>query len=462
MTGIFDRLAERGRGIFEHRLRLGVTGLSRSGKTVLLTALTQALLYPERLHGLRAYREGRYLAAMLRPQPNQHLPRFPFEANVARLTDAEKGPAWPESTGRQSELRVSIRYRPDGLAGRLGDAILNLDLFDYPGEWLLDLILLDYDYDQWSAALMDEMARPDRRQASAPLRSYLASLDPDIPDADAEQKAIETAALFRAYLRRRQTISGRTGALHPGRFLLPGELEDSPLLTFAPLASPAGGAPRRRRRARETLRSLMRKRYDAYLAEIVRPFHRRHFARLDRQLILIDALSGTLAGGPAASELDGELETLQQAMRLGRGWLPRRIRPSIDRVLFACTKADQLPTDQHGPLADVLRASLSRSLRRTRFGGAETKIMALAAVRATREVEARPQSGRRYLAGVPVGGQEPVAHYPGRIEATARAPLGGDFANLDFRPPATLRTDAAWPHIRLDRALEYLIGDHLR
>ena len=40
-----------------------------------------------------------------------------------------------------------------------------------------------------------------------------------------------------------------------------------------------------------------------------------------------------------------------------------------------------------------------------------------------------------------------------------------DYRFLRFRPPALERTDAgapALPHIRLDRALEFLIGDRLR
>ncbi|MGV3634612.1 MAG: YcjX family protein, partial [Pseudorhodoplanes sp.] len=40
-----------------------------------------------------------------------------------------------------------------------------------------------------------------------------------------------------------------------------------------------------------------------------------------------------------------------------------------------------------------------------------------------------------------------------------------DYRFLRFRPPLLERTDAgvpALPHIRLDRALEFLIGDRLR
>jgi predicted YcjX-like family ATPase len=42
---------------------------------------------------------------------------------------------------------------------------------------------------------------------------------------------------------------------------------------------------------------------------------------------------------------------------------------------------------------------------------------------------------------------------------------GANFRSIRFRPPALEETDdgiAALPHIRLDRALQFLIGDRLR
>lgn len=453
-----DTLADTGRGLLERRLRLGITGLSSSGKTVLLTALVQALLHPTRLQGLTAVQEGRYHAAVLRPQPNQHLPRFPFESNLQQLTE---GGEWPPGTRRQSELRLSIRYRPSGLQGRLGDAVLHLDLFDYPGEWLLDLALLGHDYASWSQAVLAEMQQPEHQAASQTFRDLLAELDPDAPDADAERKAMQTAEAFRTYLRQRQKQEKRALLLHPGRFLLPGDLEGAPVLTFAPLP-PASydTAWRRRSRAREEpLRELMEQRFKAYRDEIVRPFHRRHFARLDRQLVLVDLLGHLQHGNEGLRMLDREMESLLDAMRIGRSWLPRAVRPGIDRVLFAGSKADHIPSDQHDTLTGLLSRSLAGSLRQSRFRGAESQTMVIAALRATREVTQSHRPERRYLAGRPIGGQDEVAHYPGQLSADGLPSEG--FEALAFQPPAGLPADQAWPHIRLDKALQYLIGDRL-
>ena len=59
----------------------------------------------------------------------------------------------------------------------------------------------------------------------------------------------------------------------PGRFLLPGDLAGSPVLTFAPLPV-EGPAPRR------SLHREMARRYEAYKAQVVKPFFRDHFARI--------------------------------------------------------------------------------------------------------------------------------------------------------------------------------------
>src|SRR5262249_59285389 len=74
--------------------------------------------------------------------------------------------------------------------------------------------------------------------------------------------------------------------LPPGRFLMPGNLAASPALTFAPLDVPTGGtAPE------GSLWAMMVRRFEAYKDVVVRPFFRDHFARLDRQIVLVDALA---------------------------------------------------------------------------------------------------------------------------------------------------------------------------
>ena len=144
-TGAWDatrNMAEAAAAPFRDPVvRLGVTGLSRAGKTVFITSLVANLLDRGRMPQLRAAAEGRVLAAWLQPQPDDDVARFAFEEHLAALTSPQ--PHWPEGTRRVSELRLSFRLAPTGLLGGLsGPRTLHLDIVDYPGEWLLDLALI--------------------------------------------------------------------------------------------------------------------------------------------------------------------------------------------------------------------------------------------------------------------------------------------------------------------------------
>src|SRR3712207_6273376 len=128
-------------------LRLGVTGLSRAGKTVFITALVHNLVHGGRLPLFDAYAGGRLAEARLMPQPDDEVPRFDYEAHVRNLVEKR---VWPRSTHRISELRIVIDFESArALKRRLGGGRLNLDIVDYPGEWLLDLGLLRKSYAEW-------------------------------------------------------------------------------------------------------------------------------------------------------------------------------------------------------------------------------------------------------------------------------------------------------------------------
>ena len=144
--GVESTVSTVSEAFFEPVVRLGVTGLSRSGKTVFITSLVASLLGRSRMTGLSAAADGRILAAYLQPQPDDTLPRFDYESHLAALTGRD--PHWPEGTRSISELRVSLRVRPTGLLGGVsGPRTIHLDIVDYPGEWLLDLGLLDKSYE---------------------------------------------------------------------------------------------------------------------------------------------------------------------------------------------------------------------------------------------------------------------------------------------------------------------------
>ena len=66
----FDTLMERTGSLVTPSLRLGVTGLSRAGKTVFITSLVHNLIQAGRLPMFDAHSSGRIARAYLQPQPD--------------------------------------------------------------------------------------------------------------------------------------------------------------------------------------------------------------------------------------------------------------------------------------------------------------------------------------------------------------------------------------------------------
>jgi hypothetical protein len=163
------------------------------------------------------------------------------------------------------------------------------------------------------------------------------------------------------------------------------------------------------------------------------------------------------------------------AFRPGRaGWLAQLLGTRrVERILFAATKADHLHHLQHPRLAAVLTAMLREARDRADFQGARTEALAIAALRTTTE-EIIHQDGEDLPAvrGTLMDGRQ-AAFYPGELPenpAALLAPaadgaarwLDGDYAAMTFAPaPDTLRPGDGPPHIRMDRAAEFLIGDRL-
>ncbi len=446
---------------FEPVIRLGVTGLSRSGKTVFITSLVANLMDRKRMPSLRAATEGRIEAAFLQPQPDVTVPRFDYEAHLAAMTGPE--PHWPDSTRAVSELRLSLRVAHGGMFGGLrGPRTVHLDIVDYPGEWLLDLALLDQSYADWASDTLARIA--DRTEA----QDYLALAAAAEGSARLDETVAKgLAAAFADYLKAAKAAG--FSDCTPGRFLLPGDLAGSPALTFAPLS--AGGVTRRGSLSRE-----MERRFEAYKARVVKPFFRDHFARIDRQVVLLDVLGAIHAGPRAVEDMRRAMAEILSAFRPGRnGWLSGILGTRrVERILFAATKADHLHHEQHTRLTAIMAAMMRDAKDRAEFSGAATAAMSVASLRATVEEMVSHNGGPLpCVRGRLMTTGKQAAFWPGDLPADpsrllspakdgAAKWLDADYAVMNFAPAAiTLQPGEGPPHIRLDKAAEFLIGDRL-
>src|SRR6266702_5564887 len=206
-------LLDYGEHFFYPTVRLGVTGLSRAGKTVFISALVHGLTRGGRFPVFESLATGRIAQAHLAPQPDDAVPRFDYENHVRTLIEARQ---WPNSTVDISELRLVIDYQRQNGA----DRTLTLDIVDYPGESLLDLPLLNKSYEQWSAESLALSREGPRTKLAAPWHAHLTTLDAE--DRENEQAALAAAKLFTDYLRACRDERFAMSMLPPGRFLMPG------------------------------------------------------------------------------------------------------------------------------------------------------------------------------------------------------------------------------------------------
>ena len=230
---------------------------------------------------------------------------------------------------------------------------------------------------------------------------------------------------------------------------------------------------------------MMARRYRSYKTHVAQPFFRDHFARLDRQIVLADVLAAVNADPGAVADLERALTDILRCFRQGQnGWLSLISGRRIDRVVFAATKADHLHHANHDRLEAILRLIAAKSIERASFAGAELRAFALASVRATREAQAQQSTGAlpciigtpladERLGGRSFTGAEELAIFPGDLPedpavALSRTWLASGQAPahfVRFRPPKQSAPEfgrsAVLPHIRLDRALNFLIGDKL-
>jgi predicted YcjX-like family ATPase len=447
----------------DRTVRLAVTGLSGSGKTAFITSLVHNLLGstagPGRLPFLRAAAEGRITAVSLLPPDGEGLLAFPVGETIAAL--AANPPLWPASTTDLRRACLSLGFSPAGLLSRTfgGTAEIRLEIMDYPGEWLLDLPLLDQSYSDWSRAVF-ALARQGARATLA--RDWLDFLarHPAHGSGGAEA-ALQAHNLYRRFLAACREQKQLT-LLQPGRFLNPGRVADASLLWFCPLPLAVGGRPRS-----GTLAALMQARFETYKEVLVRPFFSRLARNVDRQIVLVDVLRALNAGEEAFSDQRLTLDTILAAFRFGRRGLLRRLFGArIDRVLFAATKADHVPAVQRDHLEALMTNLTAAPSMRAKAAHARVAATALASIRCTEDGTDTIDSHKvDVVIGLPEGGERRIRFFPGIVPVTPPAAgfWGERFTEFPvFQPPRIDSTaGGGLPHINLDKALDFLLEDAL-
>jgi len=302
------------------------------------------------------------------------------------------------------------------------------------------------------------VAQATRGSRAELARDWLAFVSARAPGADHDEEwAEQAAALYTDYLR--ACSEARLRYLQPGRFLHPADLKGASVLRFCPLPNLGTKAPP------GSLHTAFRAKFQDYQTKVVRAFFRKHFAGLDRQIVLVDTLTALNDGQEAFDDMSEALANILESFRHGKnsllGWLMGR---RISRVLFAATKADHVIRGDRLHLENLTRRMLhvldEKNAIKT---AADIDVSSLAAVRATRDTR-RSDNGREILLGRRPGDTEDTPLEPGAIPLD----FPPDWAALnyrywDFQP----RPDPGWRHggfptLRMPEIMNFLIGEDLR
>ncbi len=448
------------RGMDSH-LRLAVTGLSRAGKTAFITSLSNQLLYSsvaDNLPLLTAARDKRLIGAKRVPQKNMMVPRFAYDDATESLY--AHPPVWPEPTKDVSEIRLAIRYKPAKRVKRLlsDSSTLYLDIIDYPGEWLLDLPLLNMSFERWSEQQF-EAIKGVRATLAKEWLEAIAKID---PTSNANEKELEKlAALYTQYLH-----NCKASGLHwvqPGRFVLPGELQGAPVLQFFPYL--IGDKEKLAKAGKYSYYGMLKARYEEYRTKVVKRFYKDYFSTFDRQIVLVDCLQPLNAGRESFSDMRDALKLIMKSFRYGRSSLLKRVfAPQIDKVLFAATKADHITPEQHTNLLALLQQMIQPLWQHAAFENIEMECITIASIKAT--TTGFVSSGDKRipaLQGTTLTG-EPITLYPGEVPRQLPDERYWSNHQFDFNSfrPMNASPDRSLQHIRMDKVLQYLIGDKLK
>lgn len=452
------------RGLDNH-LRLAVTGLSRSGKTAFITSLVDQLLHINKegnphLNLFAPARNGQILSVKRVEQGDLTIPRFEYDKNRQSLE--QQPPRWPESTTGISEIRLAIRYqRQHSLLRHLKETgTIYLDIFDYPGEWLLDLPLLSLSFKDWSKTQQD--VHKDERAELA--QNWLQAVKKiDLFAKTDENLLAELSEQYTAYL---QECKARgMQYIQPGRFVLPTEnAKGAPVFQFFPLFDVSDGEWERLEKSdKNSTFHTLKKRYQHYQRKIVKPFYEDYFSQFNRQVILADCLTPLNYGHNEFMEMKLGLQQLFKHFHYGnRSLFHRLFSSNIDKLLFIATKADHISSDQLPNLESLMRQLVQEGGRHAEFEGIETGYLAISSIKATDSVTVT-QDGKaiKAIRGVRSSDKKQVTLYPGTVPNRLPDRNYWKFNRFDFDQfdPKPLEYDQPIPHLRMDSVLQFLLAD---
>jgi len=434
----------------EETFKISVTGLSRSGKSMLFTTLITLL-------NERAKPNALHVLPLLQSLPVDEVERFEVRAiegfnnfPIQQALQHLQQQRWPEPTEQIYGFELVLQLRPrhlwDRTLARYGaKRTVVLQFFDYPGEWLTDLPMLTLNYGQWCQQVVAQLGSGPQRSLASEWLDLVAQFD--FESAPTAESVSELTQAYRKFLL--EAKSKGLSLLQPSGFLLETTKFDWKNMGFVPLPTEIATD------LKHPWFEVMNAHFLAYQTTWLTPLRQKYFMGFDRQIVLVDLLSGVAQGRSHLLQLKEALTRLADIFVLEQKhwwqqWLG--LNRKKNRVAFVATKADLLPRRFQKNLLHLLKEITQGAQAKYAQDEVDFEHFVVSSIRATKE-----ESDQRllYLATPHEVRRRVVTCFPNSVSEVSQGHCR--FQAIACVPPQDA-VDCMAEAQNLDRLFEYMMA----
>lgn len=328
--------------------RFTITGLSRSGKSMLFTSLV-TMLKSRSEEGYACLPLLRYLPPSqvldIRVEPIDGYTPFPQEENIAALEQGK----WPAATEQAFGFKLIVRLKQTASIKKhlLPHTDVVFEFIDYPGEWITDIPMLSKTYAQWSDSSWAQLSGGPQQHFAKNWKQVVNAFDFEQPPTT--ERIQQLVMAYREYLieAKRHGIS----LLQPGSFLLDASDFDWQHFGFTPLPSSITSD------VSHPWYKAFEEHFGTFQKKWLTPLKQSIFKETDKQIILVDLFEGLNHSRQHLYQLKETLSHLADTFVYGQSsWFSRNVlkKQQIGKVAFVATKADLIPINQRENLLSLL------------------------------------------------------------------------------------------------------------
>jgi len=428
--------------ISSSNIKIAITGLSRTGKTVFITSLIDQLLYQNKLLSITSSNAA-FKVSIKAPLTN--IKRFDYYTLINIL---KKEHQWPKGTDEISH--TILEFESKSRFAFLNNSVFTIELIDYPGEWLLDLTLLELNYEQWSKKTLSWLKTIDLPLAKDYLKT-IESLEASTKGSMVELKIHNQYKELITYLK-----INHYSQITPGRFIMPADLANDPILHFAPIDN-----------VDTKLGKVFQQRYDYYIKHVVKKIHLEYFKGFKRQVVLVDVIEALQNGYECYSDMKVGLKNILHLYdHKNKNIFAQWFSPSIKKVLFVATKADQIATTQQNNFSMLLDDMIDTIRDDMDIAHIKTDTQIVASLKSTITIDKEHKGVKlSFIRGILEDDMKVHDLYPGEMPSKFPSQEEwdkSDYGYKNFLPPKRpYKENDSLDHINMDKVIKKLIGDLL-